>query len=109
MLPGWPGYRNRPGRSGLDYLDSEFELAHMEGVFFRALITGRLRTDRLAYLVLMGCVAGFCLFLLSFAMVEFLLGRYVYPAAWCPSSMPGLLGILLLWNLARNVLRKLRE
>jgi hypothetical protein len=42
VLRGWPGYRTRPGRSGLDPLDNEFELAQMEGKFIRALISGKL-------------------------------------------------------------------
>ncbi len=42
-IPGFPGYRNRPGRSGLDYLDTQYEMAHMAGVMFRKLITGNWR------------------------------------------------------------------
>ena len=52
-LPGWPGYRTRPGRSGFDPLDNEFELAHMQGLFLRRLLTGRLRTKEPAYLTAM--------------------------------------------------------
>ena len=57
-LPGWPGYRTRPGRSGYDPLDTEFEWAHMQGLFLRALVTGRLRTRNPAYLALM-LIVGF--------------------------------------------------
>jgi hypothetical protein len=60
MLPGWPGYRTRLERSGLDYLDSEFELAHMEGVFLRRLFTGQLRTSARLFLT-MGILGGLCL------------------------------------------------
>ncbi|HZU86738.1 MAG TPA: hypothetical protein VFF78_04615 [Anaerolineaceae bacterium] len=69
LLPGLPGYRTRPERSGLDYLASEWELAHMEGVFLRALFTFRLQTRDPFYLGLMvvfgllpflaGCVMTF--------------------------------------------------
>lgn len=103
ILPGWPGYRNRPGRSGLDYLDSKFELGHMEGLFVRALITGRLRTDRVAYLILMAVVSAFGLFLFSLPVIESLLGGHVFPVVWCYSLLPGALGILLLWNLVLNL------
>ena len=41
VLSGWPGHRNRPGRCGLDYLDTSFEEAHMEGVMIRLLLTRR--------------------------------------------------------------------
>lgn len=42
MLPGWPGYRTRPDRTGLDYLDTQFEIAHMCGVFLRKILTNRM-------------------------------------------------------------------
>lgn len=35
LPPGWPGYRTRPGRTGLDYIDTQVEVAHMTGVFIR--------------------------------------------------------------------------
>jgi len=56
LIPGWPGYRTRPGRSGLDYLDSEFELAHMQGLFLRRLFTGKLRTTKPVYLAAMAAL-----------------------------------------------------
>ncbi|MFC1879001.1 hypothetical protein ACFLZW_03725 [Chloroflexota bacterium] len=57
-LRGWPGYRTRPGRSGLDPLDNHFEWAHMQGVFLRRLFTGSLRTKNPIYLNLMGLIGG---------------------------------------------------
>lgn len=53
LLRGWPGYRNRPGRSGYDPLERDFEYAHMQGVIFRRLITGTFRTRNPIYLLLM--------------------------------------------------------
>ena len=50
VMPGWPGHRNRPGRCGLDYLDTSFEEGHMEGVMIRLLLTRRFRTHNLFYL-----------------------------------------------------------
>jgi len=44
ILPGTPGYRTRDHQSGLDPLDTSTEAARMEGKFYRALFTGRLRT-----------------------------------------------------------------
>ena len=52
-LPGWPGYRTRSNRSGLDPLDTRTEAAHMEGTFLRTIFTGRARTRKPFYLVLM--------------------------------------------------------
>lgn len=45
MLPGWPGYRTRPGRSGFDPLDTSFEDAHMTGRIIKMIFTGRYYTD----------------------------------------------------------------
>lgn len=42
-LPGRPGYRNRPGRSGLDWIETQYELAHMTGVFLRQFFSGAWR------------------------------------------------------------------
>ena len=52
-LPGFPGYRLREGRSGLDPLDTDREAAHMEGTFYRNLFTLKLRTRDGFYLILM--------------------------------------------------------
>jgi len=86
-------------------LENDFELAHMEGVFIRALITGRLRTSEAVYLALMAIVAGVSLFLFSLPLIEFLTAGYVFPIVWCYSLLPGVLGPLLLWNLMRNLIR----
>lgn len=99
IISGWPGYRTRPGRSGLDPLDNEFELARMEGVFIRALITGRLRPDELVYRILMFVSGIICLLLFALPVMERLTGGYVYPVAWCYSLMPAAFGVLILWNL----------
>ena len=48
-LRGWPGNRTRPGRMGLDPLDKEFELAHIQGWLIRRLWLIRLRTRNVFY------------------------------------------------------------
>ena len=53
QLLGFPGYRNRGDRSGLDPIDNENELGHMEGSFARALFTLKLRTRNPFYLIAM--------------------------------------------------------
>jgi tetratricopeptide (TPR) repeat protein len=60
LLTGWPGHRTRPGRSGYDPLDTDFENAHLEGVMIRMAFTGRFRTHNPLYLLLMSFV-GFLL------------------------------------------------
>ena len=51
---GWPGYRTRPNRSGLDPLDSDNEAGHMGGIFLREVLSLRLRTrNPLALLMLL--------------------------------------------------------
>jgi hypothetical protein len=52
-LVGWPGYRTSQGRSGLGYLETQAELAHMQGVMIRWLITGKFISHNPLYLLLM--------------------------------------------------------
>ncbi len=58
LLGGWPGHRNRAGRCGYDILETDFELAHMEGTIIRLLLNRRFRTHNPVYLLLM-TFAGF--------------------------------------------------
>src|SRR5512142_2439289 len=56
-LVGWPGYRTRCGRSGLDLIDSQNEFAHMLGLSTRWLLTGRFRTRNPFHLFMMVVVS----------------------------------------------------
>lgn len=67
--PGLPGYRTRPGRSGWDYLDSQRELAYMEGLFIRHLFTGHVRTRNPFALVALVAIA-LCFFVLAIAFAQ---------------------------------------
>jgi len=74
-LPGRPGYRSRPGSSGLDPMDTYQESAFMEGRFVRQLLTGRLRTRNPVYLAFMlvcgiGLLLPLCAILVGSANVE---------------------------------------
>ena len=51
FLVGWPGYRTSNGKSGLGYLESQAELAHMQGLMIRWLFTGQFRTYNPFYLL----------------------------------------------------------
>jgi len=52
-LPGFPGYRMRDNRSGLDPIDTRTESAHMGGTFLRGIFTLKAKTRNPFYLVLM--------------------------------------------------------
>jgi tetratricopeptide (TPR) repeat protein len=70
LLTGWAGHRTRPGRSGYDPLETDFEEAHIEGVIFRLLITSKFRTLNPIYLLLMIFIGLiFCLPLLFIPLI----------------------------------------
>jgi hypothetical protein len=102
-IPGWPGYRTRPGRSGLDYLDNQYEFAHMVGRFLHYLFTGKLRTRNPFYLFWMALTGLFCLFLIGLIFVEYLLGGRLYFGIWIYAVPTGILGFALLLNLIKNM------
>ncbi len=52
-LRGWPGNRNRPGRTGYDPLETPFELAHIRGTVFGLLAAGKFRTRNPLNLLMM--------------------------------------------------------
>lgn len=109
ILPGWPGYRTRPGRSGYDYLDTTYEEAHMEGVFLRLLFTGKLRTGSWVGLASLAAIGMMVISPLVFGVAEIVAGQWQYlvltllfTVIWAP-------GLLLLWNVACNVRDLLRD
>jgi hypothetical protein len=102
-LQGWPGYRTRAGRSGLDPVDNDAESGHMAGVVFRRLLAGKLRTRNpltlLVWAVLgLGCVAPLLL-----AILETFRGNLLPFGAWVLIAISSLLGIALLVNLIKNL------
>lgn len=66
--PGFPGYRTRQDRSGLDPLDTNRETAFMEGTFYRKLFTLKLKTRNPIYLALMFISGIFASVFMSFAL-----------------------------------------
>lgn len=50
-LIGWPGYRNARGRSGLGYVETQAEWAHMRGRIFRMLLAGKVLTRNPIFLI----------------------------------------------------------
>jgi hypothetical protein len=57
QLPGWPGYRNRPGCSGLDPLATSFEEAHIQGRVIRMLLDRRWYTRNPIYVLALALYA----------------------------------------------------
>lgn len=51
-LIGWPGYRTSNNKSGLDYMQTRAEWAHMQGVMLRWMLTGKFKTRNPIYLFL---------------------------------------------------------
>jgi tetratricopeptide (TPR) repeat protein len=95
LLIGWAGYRNRPGRSGYDPLETDFEHAHMQGVIFRRLITRTFRTRNSVYLLFMACM-GVLYFL--YGVSPFMLGNGYGILLGLISSPYLIVGITLLIN-----------
>ena len=52
-LIGWPGYRTAHNKSGLGYVETQAELAHMQGLMLRWLITGKFISHNPIYLFMM--------------------------------------------------------
>jgi len=103
-LQGWPGYRTREGRSGLDPLDNEAESGHMAGVLFHRLLTGKLRTSNPFTLLLWTVLGLGCIFPFLLAILEAFRGDLLPPGAWVLITISSLLGIALLVNLIKNLL-----
>lgn len=60
-LLGWPGYRTSQNKSGLGYMETQAEMAHMQGLFIVWLVTGKFRTHNPFYLlgmIIMGLLGG---------------------------------------------------
>ena len=99
LLPGWyyldesayhiagtPGYRIRPGRSGYDKLDTEFELARVQGFIIKKVFTGKFRTKNPINL--------FTMFILGFVFCFPISGIFLVPK----DNFFGILVILILFS-----------
>jgi len=108
-LPGQPGYRTRPSRSGLDPIDTALETSHMEGVFLSRLFSGRLITRQPLYLLLMLAIGIPLLIPLALSIAQYAYAKkMIYlelnPAPLLLTLFMSLLGIPLLVNFSINLL-----
>jgi hypothetical protein len=108
VLQGWPGYRHRPGRIGLDPLDTDYELAHVEGVIIRQLLIGEVFTTNpiyLCFLALYGFLGAFPLLALIIATVQ--TGTMDFAVLFLlPQEI---LGVLLIRNVVNSVIWKITK
>ena len=101
-LVGWPGYRNARGRSGLGYVETQAEWAHMQGLFLRWLITGKFKTRSWFFRILLTMygILSASPILLIFAGPEGREGLARGATVFGPSIV---IGILMLYNMALSL------
>jgi len=97
LLVGWAGHRTRPGRSGYDPLDRDFEFAHMQGTVIRLLITRKFRTRDPIYLLFMSYL-GLIYSLPLLGAIELLQGNLNYIPFIIVYSPYWIVGIAFLIN-----------
>lgn len=107
-VQGWPCHRNRPGRFGTDPLDTDYELAHMEGVIIRKLIIGQVFTTNPFYLFFMAFYGVVGIFPLILSIIETIQGGSMLLIN-IPFLLHELLGISLIRNVILSVLYALNN
>jgi hypothetical protein len=105
ILPGWPGYRTRDGRSGYDPIDTRTEAAHVSGSFLQKLFAGQLRINNPIVLYLSGVFGLALIAPLLLAIFEVLGGNLSSLGGWLPFLVAGAFGTALLFNFIKNLLR----
>jgi hypothetical protein len=101
---GWPGYRTRAGRSGLDPVDNDAESGYMAGVMLSRLLAGKLSSRNPLTLLVWGVLGLGCIAPLLLAFLEAFRGNLLPFGAWALSTISFVLGIALLVNLVKNLL-----
>lgn len=103
IMPGWPGYRTREGRSGYDPIDTRTEAAHTAGTLIQSLLTGKLRIRNSFYLVLSG-ILGLILIVPPFlAILETIYRNPPTWDVWFPMLIAAIIGLALLINFTKNI------
>ena len=107
-MPGWPGYRTRKGRSGYDPIDMRTEAAHVSGSFIQQLFAGQLKINNPFYLSIAGVLGVGLLAPFILAIFEVLNGNLYSLNAWIPFLIAGVVGMALLFNFFKNLVRLVR-
>ena len=97
-LVGWPGYRNAYGRSGLGYVETQAEWAHMRGRLFRMMVTGKVITRNPIFLFGMFIVGLIYSLPVILAFPEMLNGGEMGTYVFFMMSPSWLFGLLILRN-----------
>jgi hypothetical protein len=109
VLPGWPGYRTRNGRSGYDPIDTRIEAAHISGAFIQQLFTGQLRIRNPIYLFLFGVLGLVLITPFFLAILERLNGNLLSWNAWIFVLITAGIGLAMLTNFIKNMIRTLNN
>ena len=102
-LPGWPGYRTREGRSGYDPIDTRTEAAHTAGRIVRTLLSGYIRNP--IHLLALGILGSVLVIPLILAISELVNGNILPWQGWIFFLVAGGVGLGILINFIRNVIR----
>ena len=105
-LIGWPGYRTSNNKSGLGYLETQAELAHMQGVMLRQMLTGKFITHNQFFLFCM-FVFGLFVGVIPLVMVLeeiFVVGNFAILFAIIPILPYTIIGIALFINAGISIL-----
>ena len=110
VLSGWPGHRNRQRRSGLDYLDTEYEMYHTSGGLIRQVFTLNLRLHHTIDLIFPIFLGILCCLPLLFGAIELATGDTISAIKWILLSSPfWVSGWLLLANVVKSIQEGLDE
>lgn len=103
-LVGWPGYRTSQNKSGLGYIETQAELAHMCGMFIKWLVTGKFKTRNPVFLMFIAIYGIFSAspILLLFAGID---GRSAFIRNWYFFGPHTLIGILSLLNVILSLIK----
>jgi hypothetical protein len=102
VLPGWPGYRTRAGRSGYDPIDTRAEAGHMAGTILQRLFVGQTRNR--VHLFLLGVLGLILITPLVLTISETLSGNLLPWNAWLFVLILGIVGLAILINFIKNIL-----
>ena len=103
LLRGYPGHRTHPGRNIYDPLNTDFELARIEGIILRSLFTFKFRTHNPIYLFFMAFLSFIYSFPLLLGIIPLLQGdgyAFFLIILYLPYSIAG---VLLLVNVALSI------